>query len=161
LVLDAQKHGEPVAWITALSSSFFPPDVAEGGVDLEALAVVRVPEPAFVPRAADKLARSGAFGLLVLDLFSPARSRPGPGVPSPLLSRLLGLAQRHDIAVVFLTCPRAGAPSLGSLISLRGEVRRAPSGPDRYQVEVQVLKDKRQAPGWAHTELCRGPVGLR
>src|SRR5262249_39843904 len=37
LVLEARERGEPVAWITLLTSAFYPPDVAEGGVDLDAL----------------------------------------------------------------------------------------------------------------------------
>lgn len=80
LVLDAQRHGEPVAWVSDVGSSFYPPDAADSGVDLEALVVVRVPATLAIPRAADQLARSGAFGLLVLDLgMSPCRRRSHPG----------------------------------------------------------------------------------
>src|SRR5437763_1219444 len=57
LVLDAQETGEPVAWIGPRETSFFPPDAAEAGVDLDALVVVHVPRAA-APRAADPLARS-------------------------------------------------------------------------------------------------------
>src|SRR5262249_56189918 len=96
------------------------------GVDLDALAVVRVPAPADILRAADMLARAGAFGLLVLDVGAA-------DVPMAAQSRLLGLAQKHDAAVLFLT-KKTGA-SLGSLISLRGEARRgappARRGPPR------------------------------
>ena len=65
LVLDAQRAGEPVGWLTADESAFFPPDAARGGVDLDALVVVRLPAAEQLPRAAEHLARSGAFGLLV------------------------------------------------------------------------------------------------
>ena len=41
LVQEAQSRGEPVAWITLPSSTFFPPDAAAGGIDLDSLAVVR------------------------------------------------------------------------------------------------------------------------
>ena len=68
IVLDAQRQEETTAWITSNNSNFFPLDVAAAGIDLEALAVVRVPDAPSVARAADRLARSGAFGLLVLDL---------------------------------------------------------------------------------------------
>src|SRR5579859_4940815 len=83
LVKDAQREGEPAAWIAARSDSFFPPDVAGSGIDLASLAVVKVKTPAEALRAADKLTRSGAFGLLVMDLGRD------PVLPPPLLSRLL------------------------------------------------------------------------
>ncbi|MCP4603432.1 MAG: recombinase A [Proteobacteria bacterium] len=159
LVLDAQRERETVVWVTSQESSFFPPDAAEGDVDLDILPVVRVPLGA-VPRATDKLARSGAFGLIVIDCMS-VLNRRGGGVPSTLLSRLLGLAQKHDIAVVFLTRNTSATSSLGSLVSLRGEARHTRVGADRHEVEVRVLKDKHCAPGWSHAETCRGPAGLR
>ncbi len=171
LVRDAQEEGETTAWVTPRGSLFFPPDAEAGGVDLGALAVIRVPELRHVAPAADKLARSGAFGLIVLDLQGEGRrlgSRDGRRrpprdtvVPTPLQSRLLGLAQKHDIAVVFLLDKPGRHPSLGSLISLRGEATRTRIGHNRFQVEVRVVKDKYRAPGWSHTSLCHGPAGLR
>ncbi|HZS35753.1 MAG TPA: recombinase A [Polyangia bacterium] len=151
LVLDAQERGEPAAWLTGRESSFFPPDAEEGGVDLDALVVVRAPDAAAAARAADQLARSGAFGLLVLDVGAQP-------IAMPLLARLLGLAQKHDIAILFL----ADAP-LGSLISLRGccERRRRDGDDGLYDCELRVIKDKRRAPGWTFQEVCRGPAGLR
>lgn len=155
VVLDAQRQGETVAWVTAVDSCFFPLDAAAAGVDLEALAVVRV-AAAEVPRAAERLARSGGFGLLVLDL-GPSRR-----VPTPLQARLRGLADQHDTAVLFLTegGGRGRGSALGSLVSLRGEasVRRLDRG--RFACELKVTKDKRRGPGWTHTEPCRGPDGL-
>ena len=71
LVRDAQEERETTAWVATQKSLFFPPDAAAGGIDLGALAVIRVPDLPYVPRAADKLARSGAFGLIVLDLQVP------------------------------------------------------------------------------------------
>ena len=161
LVLDAQRAGEPVAWITTKASSFYPPDAAAGGVDLESLVVVRLDEERTLTRAADHLARSGAFGLIVIDLASRAHqsTRRPVAVPIPMQSRLVGLAQKHDSVVLCLTRKDASSPSLGSLISVRGEARRAASTND-YTCEVQVLKDKRRGPGWAHEEVCRGPDGL-
>jgi len=155
LVLDAQRRGEPVAWITPAASSFYPLDAADGGIDLEALVVIRVPDPRAGARAADRLARSGAFGLIVLDLGKAG------ALPTPLQARLLGLAQRHSTAIVCLTAKGDTAPSLGSLISLRVQARRTRSSEGRFGCALTVLKDKRRGPTWAHAEACRGPAGLR
>ncbi len=153
LTLEAQRQGEPVAWITPREISFYPPDAAEGGVDLDALVVVRVPDARAVPRAADRLVRSGGFGLVVLDLATAE-------VPTPLQARLAGLVQKHHAALVCLTEKAEKAPSLGSLVSLRVHAQRKPVEEDRFACEIVALKDKRRGPTWVHTEVCRGPAGL-
>ena len=153
LVRQAQLLGEPAAWVSLEEETFFPPDAAAGGVDTDALAVVRVPDPRALARAADRVARSGAFGLVVLDV-GPAR------LPAAALSRLLGLAKKHGTIVLFLTDKPERAPSLGSLVSLRGHARRRRTGPDEFTCELLVLKDKRRAPGWVSREICGGPAGL-
>lgn len=155
LVLEAQRQDEPAAWVTGSDDTFYPPDAAEGGVDLRALAVVRVSEPRQALRAADHLARSGAFGLLVADLGSTAL------LPLPAQARLAGLAARHGAAIVLLTRKRAEEPSLGSAVSLRGEAHRERREGSRFLCRVRVLKDKRRGPGWTHEELCLAPDGLR
>lgn len=152
LVLDAQRHGEAVAWVALPGSTFYPPDAARGGVDLRAVAVVRAPDPVGAAIAADELLRVGAFGLVVVDLGGTSAH-----VTPAVLARLSGLARKHDSAVVFLTRKGADDPSLGSLVSLRVEARR----PGRAGVEVRVLKDKRRGPGRTHREVCHGPPGLR
>ena len=154
LVLEAQRQGEPVAWITPRERSFYPPDAVEGGVDLDALVVVRVPDARAVPRVADRLVRSGAFGLIVLDLGAAA-------IPTPLQARLAGLAQKHHTAVVCLTEKERKAPSLGSLVSLRVQAQRTRTSEGQFTCTLAVLKDKRRGLTWAHTEVCRGPAGLR
>jgi len=154
MILDAQRQAETAAWITSNNSSFFPLDVSAAGVDLEALAVVRVPDVSAVARAADKLARSGAFGLLVLDLGANARISPA------LQARLRSLARKHDTAILCLTEKSGNASSLGSLVSLRGEARIRRLSDDRFACELRVLKDKHRGPGWMHTEICRGPDGM-
>jgi len=155
LVLEAQREGEPVAWVTTEESSFHPPDAAEGGVDLDALVVIRVPDARSVPRAAERLTRSSAFGLIVLDLGAQAE------IPTPLQVRLAGLALKHHTALVCLTENASRAPSLGSLISLRVQAKRKKTSGDRFTCELAVLKDKRRGPTWVHAEVCRGPAGLR
>src|SRR5438445_10836474 len=68
LVVEAQTQGEPVAWLALAAGTFYPPDVADTGVDLAALVVVRASDATSAARAAERLLRSGAFGLVVLDL---------------------------------------------------------------------------------------------
>ena len=153
LVLDAQLEGETTAWITRTRSTFYPPDAARIGIDLEALAVICCPDDRAMARAADKLARSGAFGLLVLDLGENAN------IPMPLLSRLCGLAKKHDTAILFLTDKRRDAPSLGSLVSVRGEATRQ-TRDGQFACRFQAIKDKQVGPGWEHEVECHGPPGL-
>ncbi|MDQ7005996.1 MAG: recombinase A [Acidobacteriota bacterium] len=167
LVREAQGRGEPVVWISSRESTFFPPDVAAAGVDLEALPVIFVPDGAAAARAAERLARSGAFGLLVLDLAGfPAG--PAQDVPAPLQARLAGLAQRHEAVVLYLTEKAPDAASLGPLVSLRCQAlleAAEPAAPTvsyaRWRCRLRVLKDKRRGPGWEHAEMRRAPAGLR
>ena len=154
LLWKAQQRGEPAAWISARASTFFPPDLDDSGVDLAALVVVRLGNAGAAARAADKLLRSGAFGLVILDLGRGA-------VPVPLLSRLLGLAQKHQAAVLFVTEKNEDAPSLAPLVSLRVVASRRRIGSDRFVCTTLASKDKRRAPGWSNEETLRGPPGLR
>jgi len=159
LILAAQLAGDRAAWVGLPGSSFFPPDVGDGGIDLAALPVVRARDARTAARAADHLLRSGGFGLVVIDLIAAPQNSAGVSVP--LLTRLLGLARAHDAAVVILTKKLDDAPSLNSLISLRAETARSAAAPGRYEVRVRAIKDKRAGPGWTHGETCRGPAGMR
>ena len=154
LVHDAQQRQEPVAWIHLDDRIFFPPDVADAGVDLDALAVIRAPALLQAARAADHLLRSGGFGLVVLDVGAGAR------MSIPVQSRLAGLARKHDAAFVCLTEKDRHRASLGPLVSLRVETERRKKLGDRFQCEALVLKDKRHGPGRTCVEVCRGPAGL-
>src|SRR5690606_7179751 len=74
LVRQAQLEGETTAWIQPVGGPLFPPDLADSGVDLDALIVVHIPAdrgPAGIARAAELLLRSGGYGLCVLDLSAP------------------------------------------------------------------------------------------
>jgi recombination protein RecA len=166
LMADAQATGEPVAWVGIDESSFYPPDVAESGVSLATLVVVRIPlsspthpskrsRSTLLAVAAERLLRSGAFGLVLLDLGQ------APELSQPLQSRLLGLAQHHQAAVLCLTEKSETAASLGSLVSLRAHVGRTWLGGERFECELRVSKDKRHGPVWSEREVCRGPMGLR
>ena len=180
LVLEAQRAEDPVAWIVPWSidlrtasggaarpgspglaeavshtGTFYPPDLADTGVDLAALVVVRAPSAVASARSAERLLRSGAFGLVVLDLASVPLDR----WPDQTLGRLVSLAQAHDAAVVCITEKTPETGSLGSLVSLRAEALRARSGGE-FEVTIRALKDKRRGPGWTHRLKARGPSGL-
>jgi recombination protein RecA len=150
LVVEAQLQGEPVAWLAPWSSTFYPPDVAASGVDLAALVVVRVADAIAAARSAERLLRSGAFGLVILELGSHDAE-----LPMAVQGRLVTLAQTHDAAVVCLTEKSAETASLGSLISLRTEATRL-----HDEVVLRVIKDKRRGPGAMRTIKRGGPAGL-
>jgi recombination protein RecA len=155
LILDAQLAGEPCAWVTRQESTFFPPDFARNGIDLDALVVVFVTAVQDAARVSARLARSGAFGLVVMDLGAAA------DIPLPLQGRLSGLAIKHDVAIVLLTEKSSSAPSVGSMVSLRAVACRTRLDEARFRIRFAILKDKRRGPGWSHEEVVRGPAGLR
>ena len=154
LVLQCQKRGEPCAWILGGASSFYPPDVAASGVDLAALVVVRAESTVKAARAADHLLRSGGFTLAILDIVEDST------LPMNVQSRLSGLANTHQSAVVCLTRKKSDAPSIGSLISLRGDTSVTRTSFDEFTWDIEIVKDKRRGPGWSHSGLCRGVEGL-
>ena len=177
LVRDAQACREPVAWIAGPEGTFFPPDAAAGGVDLAALVVVRLAEMRAAARVAERLLRSGGFGLTVLDFISAS---PGEKsfIPAPYQGRLVQLAQRQDASVVCLTARREEWVSLSSMVSLRGIAERespacagnpasagqpvATGNPDRSEVPaiLRVVKDKLHGANWQHREVYRAPDGM-
>ena len=155
LVHQVQRQGEPVAWITRPESTFFPPDVAQNGIDLAALPVIRLDGRRRRWRAADRLVRSGAFGLLVIDLDGCL------DLPLAVQARLAGQALAHGTLVLCLTAKTERQPSLGSLVSVRAHARRIRREDGRFVCRIHVLKDKRRGPGWSDEVWCRGPDGVR
>ena len=155
LVHQVQRQGEPAAWITRAESTFFPPDAAEGGIDLAALPVIRLPGRRQCLRAAEQLARSGAFGLLVIDLGGCL------DLPLAAQTRLAGQALAHGTLILCLTAKTDRQPSLGSLVSVRAHAQRIRRGGGRFVCRIHVLKDKRRGPGWRDEVWCRGPDGVR
>lgn len=164
LVAEAQTQAEPVAWIAPAAGTFYPPDVADSGVDLAALVVVRVRDAIASARVAERLLRSGAFGLVVMDLCSPngSSSFRAAELATAIQGRLVTLAQTHDAAIVCITDKTQDTASLGSLVSLRAEALRLRDAarPDDVSITVRALKDKRRGPGWAHSVRRRAPSGL-
>jgi len=157
LVLQAQQRLQPVAWIAVGAPIFHPPDVAAWGVDLAALPVLRVQELDVAARATDILLRSGAFGLIVLDLgIVSARTQ----VPVAMQTRLLGLIRKHHAALLCLSRSSREHSALGSLVSLRAQAALQRAGPSHFRCRVEVIKDKRAGAGLQHVEECVGPDGL-
>ncbi|MFN0149964.1 MAG: recombinase A [bacterium] len=157
-VLQAQAECETAAWVQPRGGPLFPPDLAESGVDLAALVVVHVAPRSgdyAAPKAAEMLLRSGAIGLVVLDL------RPSPPRGEAWLGRILALAREHESRVVMITASRAGAGSLGSLVSLRIEPRRVRTDRGAFAIEHDILKDKLGGFSEVAPARRRGPWGLR
>jgi recombination protein RecA len=171
LVYEAQSRGEPAAWVDGRrSGTFYPPDAQRRGVDLSALPVVRLGRGrgarvrrgrrgdvgGDAARAAERLLRSGAFALVVVDLEAGAK------MPRALAGRLLGLAERHGALVLFVTHRPIDHPSIGPLISVRLQARLvAGRAPGTRRVEVRAVRDKRYGEGWRWEEERDGPPGLR
>ena len=153
LIRQAQARGEPVGWVTLAEHSFYPPDAALGGIDLDALVVIRLLRADSIARAGEKLLRSGGFGVVVLDLGTA-------DIPMPLQTRLTGLAHRHHTALLCLTEKTGAAFSLGSLVSLRAHAEKQRTADHRFTCALRILKDKRRGPTWHYEELYSGPAGL-
>lgn len=183
LLREAQLSGEPTAWIGRPEGSFFPPDAVVAGVDLAALPVIEPRKPMQALSAADRLLRSGAFGLIVVDFARGVR------MPIAAQTRLAGLAKKHGTALICLTEKETTESSLGSLVSLRAQISRleiayagrermrtpaprtAPAGAGlrdgvqsahggRWRCRARIIKDKQRGPGWEHAEIFGGPPGL-
>ena len=162
LILQAQTAGEQVAWIATHRDVFFPPDMAVAGVDLAALPVVWAEEPtAFghrhagrAVRAAERLLRSGAFGLIIIDLAKNLT------LQAAAQGRLLRLAEYHDAQVLIIRRRREDGAYSGSLVTVRVESSREQIGPGRFRCTLTNTKDKRARPGWTTSEEFDGPPGL-
>ena len=143
------------AWITeSTAAPLYAPAVAQAGVDLDRLLVVR-PEPVDLARAVVKVASSGAFDLVVIDApngldgklalvssnANGARAphtRPPPRVDAAVIIRKLALAAEERgttfIVLTNLYTPRA----VPWPVALRLEVERRPEA-----IAVRVTKDRR------------------
>lgn len=161
IIAEAQQGNEPVAWVSAAESIFFPPDLAGRGVDLAAIAVVRAGGETEALTAAEWLAGSGAMGLVVADLEDTVTTSDAS------LGRLQKLAERNQCAVIFLTRKRRLDVSLGSRISMHGFVTvprtarlNAAEDDGRLFMDICTLKDKRSKPGSRLRRTYNGPPGM-
>ena len=159
-VIHAQARGELVAWVQPKDGALFPPDLDAAGVDLDALIVVQVPRhagPFALVRAAEWLARSGAFELTVIDLTDALP----PGSSVNWQGRLQGLLRQYDGRILLLTSNAYDDPSSGPLIGLRVEPRRSPLHADRFEIHTRVLKDKVGITAELSSTNPIAPAGLR
>ena len=78
----------------------------------------------------------------------------------PVQARLAALAKKNRTALLCMTKKRRDAPSIGSLVSIRGEARAQKTGFDKFTWEIHILKDKRRGPGWSYEEESKGVEGL-
>lgn len=133
------------AWVTPEGSpALYAPAVAQAGVDLERLLVVRPPAAALA-RTVVKVAASGAFDLVVVDALTgldgrlAQRSRArGAGENAALVVRKLALAsEEKGTTFVLLTDTYAPRP-VPWPVALRVEVERRPEA-----IAVRVTKDRR------------------
>ena len=156
-LVESHRAGEPAAWIGPSDALPYPPDVARGGIDWSALALIHSSQPQQASVAADKLLRSGGFGLVVVDLIGmhPAR------IADPLAGRLLRLAEHHDSAVVFLTRNPDGSGGVCSLVALRVRARWADTGAEQLRMVCQITRDKRGGRHRRIEEVYDGALRLR
>ncbi|QED27113.1 recombinase A [Microvenator marinus] len=155
LLKEAQTAYEPIAWIMTNDSLFYPPDMAEQGIDLGALVIVRVHGAKLGARAAEHVLRSGAFGLIILDLGEDLN------VPEPMQNRLMQGAHKHQSAVVCLTRSEESEEhrSLGSMVALSVEVTKESRG---RELVCSVHAQRNKGGGnWRVERRCYGPVGMR
>jgi recombination protein RecA len=158
-----QAEGETAVWVQPQGGALYPPDLHEAGIDLDALVVVHIAASAATQRstglckAAELLIRSGAFGLVVIDMVE---ATPAAATVSAWLGRMLGLARQHDSRVVLLTEKPTHADSVGTLVGLRIESHRHRDSSGSFVVEHHVIKNKSGAPFDVAGDRYRGPDGL-
>ncbi len=157
LLRQTQGEGETTAWVQPAGGPLYPPDLHDAGVDLSALVVIHVPLPAGAAelgKATELLLRSGAFGMVVVDLGGTATE-----ARTSWQGRLLGLARQHESRILLLTDKPSHADSLGPLVGLRVEPQRRREG-DGFDLEHHVLKNKSGAPVTPAGDRLVGPPGL-
>ncbi len=124
--LSVQRRGELAVWVAQGPGLAYPLDLQALGLDLAALPVVRIQEPDGALKAAERLASSGAFGLVILDLDQkPQRS----------FRRLVQAASRSGAATLLLGPEAmASSPGLGRL-----RIRRRRASADRFTCVAEGL----------------------
>jgi recombination protein RecA len=130
------------AWITpARAPALYAPAVAQAGIDLERLLVVR-PEPAALARTAVKIGASGAFELVIVDAHAGLDGRlghkPRMRADASVVVRKLALAAEEKGTTFVLLTNVYGARPVPWPVAMRLEVERRPEA-----IAVRVTKDRR------------------
>ena len=158
LIQECQLAGKICAWIVPCSveraSLFFPPDFAESGINCSEIPILWCKNAMDGFGIAEKLLRSGGFGMLVLDLTESRRIR------SNTMGRIHNMAQRFGSLVLCLTRKPQGEPSLDPMIFVHVHVEARKKNTDVYEVMATIQKDKAQAPGKTMSWVYDAPPGL-
>ncbi len=157
LIVEAQSRREPVAWIGDRPSIFYGPDARHRTIDWQAVALISLVSARDRARAADQLLRSGAFGLVIIDLAGAT----APHIGDPLMHRLAQWSRRHTTATLFINDVTAESKALSPLLQRRVCARWSDVDAERLIATYTITKDKRQAPGAQIEEVYHGPMGLR
>ena len=154
LLHQTQEEGEHCAWIGPAQSVVYPPDLSERGIDVEAIPFIVAPDIWARLRSAERLLRSGAFALVVLD--APKLRE----LPLRIQGRLASLAKHHSSIVLILTDASPGGASLGTMIPLHLEATREAAAPGAFHCTLHARKDKRRGPHWRYSEYVEAPLGM-
>ena len=132
--------GQLVAWIDG-TGELYPPVAAALGVDLERLLIVKSsarPDEGgsglAAARAGEIVARSHAFGLVVLDL--PERA----SFPERAAARLRAAAHEAGVAVVALTARRGALPHAHCQLDVAAAARQAQDAPTLRRFVVTLVR---------------------
>jgi recombination protein RecA len=137
-------------------ASLYAPGVAQAGVDLEHLLVVRPPVPA-LSRIGVRLVEARAFALVVVDTFSHVARPIAKGVTQVDLAKWVNVVRRLNTiianthsAVLLITDKNAPRP-LPLPVALRMELSCTEPG----VLKARVAKEKHGRVSLAHTIVCR------
>ena len=158
LIRECQAADKLCAWIvpegTEGASLFFPPDFRDAGIDCAELPIIWSEDAMDSFGIAEKLLRSGGFGMLVLDLSRNSRLR------GQSLGRIHAVAQRSGSLVLCFTRKPRGRASLDPLVFFHLHVAVEKKGADTWEVFAHVLKDKRAVTGRSLRWVYEAPLGL-
>lgn len=125
-------------WVDA-RGTLYAPAVAEAGVELSRLLVVR-PEPEELAKVAVRMATSRLFSVLVVDRVGvPGASLPATKTRWDIAVRKLALACESSDTTVLLLSDETVAQREALPVAMRLELTR----PDHAQMQLRVVKDRR------------------
>ncbi len=161
VVAELQAQGELCAWIQPEGISFYPPDAAHSGVDLNALVVMHIPQRAQgggFNKVADYVLRSGAFALVVID--AQGVSKPRTSSASSWQGRIANLVRQYHSRLLVLRDQDAQAYAYESLASVRWQPVRVRHEPGQYRIDHRLLKNKTGIHFTSSSDLYFAPEGL-